>query len=108
MAKQCDRCGTKIKFSETAYVEGNQVLCPKCFTEVEFEKQKETPEMLSVTLPEIKGSSITRYFDAIFESSLVNLKHKAARLGANAVIGVVASDYDKWCGTPVVIEKEEE
>jgi len=108
MAKKCDRCGVKIKFSETAYIEDNQVLCPRCYSEIQLEKQKETPEMLSVTLPEIKGASITQYFDAIFESSLTNLKHKASRLGANAVIGVVASDYDKWCGTPVVIKAKED
>jgi hypothetical protein len=106
MAKQCERCNAKIKFSETPYMEGGQMLCPKCYGELQFEKQKETPEMLSVTVPEIKNRTIVKYFDAIFESSLTNLKHKASRLGANAIIGVVASDYDKWCGTPVVLEEE--
>ncbi len=106
MAKQCDRCKTKIKFSETPYMEDGQMLCPKCYGELQFEKQKDTPEMLSVTLPEIKGKKIVQYFDAIFESSLTNLKQKASRLGATAIIGVLASDYDKWCGTPVVLEEE--
>lgn len=108
MAKLCDRCNRKIKFSETPYMEDGQILCPKCYNDFQFEKQKETPEMLSVTLPEIRGRVIDHYFDAIFESSLTNLKQKASRLGANAIIGILASDYDKWCGTPVVLKETEE
>lgn len=104
MAKQCDQCKRKIKITETPYMEDSRLLCPQCYGELQLEKQRTAPDMLVVTLHEIAGKSIESYFDAIFETSLTNLKSKARRLGANAVIGVLASDYDKWCGTPVVLK----
>lgn len=105
MAKHCSRCNRKIKFTETPYMEDGHLLCPQCYSALQTEKRKREPDLMVVTLPAVEGRRVIRYFEAIFETSLTNLKHKAVKLGANAVIGATASDYDKWCGTPVVLEE---
>lgn len=75
MANICSRCGRKISIIGTHAING-EIFCRECINAIENEQKKEMEErkrledetiqnILVVTIPNIEGKKVLRYFDAI-------------------------------------------
>jgi uncharacterized protein YbjQ (UPF0145 family) len=75
MANICSRCGKKISIIGTHAING-EIFCRECINAIENEQKKEMEErkrledetiqnILVVTIPNIEGKEVLRYFDAI-------------------------------------------